>query len=228
MSRRRSLVLEVTETSIISDFERSKPCIDRLRDLGVVVSIDDFGAGFTSLAHLSGLAVGELKLDRAFITGLARTAKVRDLELVRATIELGHAMGLRVVAEGIEDDATLKLLSKLWLRPRPGLFHRAAHARGQAAFPGDDQTRSVARGGLRHGFEPAHLGRYRLLNEPPPLNRWPRYNRWPRQRRSPRQNGRRRTTDRRLRTTDRPPRTDGDAVPLVASGPSRRPRGERV
>ena len=85
--------------------------IEELRDLGVVVSIDDFGAGFTSLAYLSSLAVGELKLDRSFITrpGDARTRQ-RDLELVRATIDLGHALGLRVVAEGVEDSATLDLL----------------------------------------------------------------------------------------------------------------------
>jgi diguanylate cyclase len=78
-----------------------------------VVSIDDFGAGFTSLAYLSSLAVGELKLDRTFITGLGTDGKERDLELVRATIQLGHDMRLRVVAEGIEDVDTLDLLSEL-------------------------------------------------------------------------------------------------------------------
>ena len=88
----------------------------------MVVSIDDFGAGFTSLAYLSGLAVGELKLDRTFITGLAATGKQRDLELVRATIHLGHAMGLRVVAEGIEDDTTLSLLSELGCDLAQGYF----------------------------------------------------------------------------------------------------------
>jgi EAL domain-containing protein (putative c-di-GMP-specific phosphodiesterase class I) len=108
-----SLVLEITETSVISDFDRSKRVIQELWDLGVVVSIDDFGAGFTSLAHLSSLAVKELKLDRTFIAGLARGESARDLDLVRATIELGHALGLRIVAEGIEDDATLTLLSDL-------------------------------------------------------------------------------------------------------------------
>ena len=66
-----ALVLEITETSIITEFERSKLVIEKLRDLGLVVSIDDFGAGFTSLAYLSSLAVGELKLDRTFITPLA-------------------------------------------------------------------------------------------------------------------------------------------------------------
>ena len=71
--------------------------------MGIVVSIDDFGEGFTSLAYLSSLSVGELKLDRKFITDLEAGGKERDLELVRATIRLGHDMELRVVAEGIED-----------------------------------------------------------------------------------------------------------------------------
>ena len=69
-----ALVLEITETSIITDFDRSGRVIEELRDLGVVVSIDDFGAGFTSLAYLSSLAVGELKLDRTFITDLTSPA----------------------------------------------------------------------------------------------------------------------------------------------------------
>ena len=108
-----SLVLEITETSIITDFEASQLVITRLRDVGVLVSIDDFGAGYTSLAYLSNLAVRELKLDGALITGLGQNREERDLELVRATIDLGHAMGLRVVAEGIEDGATLDLLRDL-------------------------------------------------------------------------------------------------------------------
>ena len=107
-----ALVLEITETCMISEFERSRQVIEDLRDLGVIVSIDDFGAGVTSLAYLSSLAVGELKLDRSFIVGLA-AGGVRDLDLVRSTIELGHAMGLRIVAEGIEDGDTLRLLTDL-------------------------------------------------------------------------------------------------------------------
>ncbi len=84
-----ALVLEITETCIISDYERSKKVIEDLRNLGLVISIDDFGAGFTSLAYLGDLAVGELKLDRIFVTGLALGAQVRDLALIRSTIELG-------------------------------------------------------------------------------------------------------------------------------------------
>jgi diguanylate cyclase (GGDEF)-like protein len=109
-----ALVIELTETTVITDFERSKLVIEELHALGLIVSIDDFGSGFTSLAHLSSLAVHELKLDRVFITGLGTgEQRDRDLQLVRATIDLGHTMGLRVVAEGIEDSATLELLSQL-------------------------------------------------------------------------------------------------------------------
>ncbi len=106
-----ALVLEVTETSAISDLDRSKAAIEEMRDLGVIVSVDDFGAGFTSLAYLGSLAVGELKLDRSFITELATASAGRDVAIVQSTIELAHSLGLRVVAEGVEDAATLELLT---------------------------------------------------------------------------------------------------------------------
>jgi diguanylate cyclase (GGDEF)-like protein len=108
-----ALVLEMTETTAIADFERSQLAIQKLHDLGLVVSVDDFGAGFTSLAYLGSLAVGELKLDRSFITRLAEAGDGRDLALVRATVELAHALGLRVVAEGVEDNQCLGLLTGL-------------------------------------------------------------------------------------------------------------------
>jgi diguanylate cyclase (GGDEF)-like protein len=108
-----ALVLEVTETCIIREFDRAKDVVEQLRSEGVTVSIDDFGSGFTSLAYLSGLAVGQLKLDRGFVTRLATARRERDLSLVRSTIELGHALDMRVVAEGIEDAETLELLRGL-------------------------------------------------------------------------------------------------------------------
>jgi diguanylate cyclase (GGDEF)-like protein len=117
-----ALVIEITEETVIHEFVRSQAVIQALRDMGVIVSIDDFGKGFTSLAYLSTLAVGELKLDRTFITALGADGKGRDLELVRATINLGHDMGLRVVAEGIEDIETLDLLSDLGCDMAQGYF----------------------------------------------------------------------------------------------------------
>jgi len=107
-----ALILEITETTVIADFARCKLVIEQMRALGLAVSIDDFGAGFTSLAYLGSLQVSELKLDRTFIGGIAGKDG-RDQTLVQATIELGHALGLRVVAEGIEDRATLDLLARL-------------------------------------------------------------------------------------------------------------------
>ena len=104
------LVLEITETQAIVEFERSQQVIGALGKLGVVVSIDDFGAGFTSLAHLASLPVGEVKLDRSFVSGLSDGAH-RDSDLIRASIELAHAMDLRVVVEGIEDQRSLDLLT---------------------------------------------------------------------------------------------------------------------
>jgi len=117
-----ALIVEITETSIITEFRRSSDVIQELQALGVTVSIDDFGAGFTTLAHLNNLAIGELKLDRTFISNLAAPDSERNLELVRATIQLGHSLGLRVVAEGIEDQATLDLLTQLGCDLAQGYF----------------------------------------------------------------------------------------------------------
>ncbi len=117
-----ALVLEITETNIITEFDRAKVAVDELRGLGIVVSIDDFGTGFTSLAYLSGLAVGELKLDRTFVTHLTAEDRDRGPQLVRSTIELGHALGLRVVAEGIEDRDTLELLRDMGCDIAQGYF----------------------------------------------------------------------------------------------------------
>ncbi len=105
-----TLVLEITETTAITDFNRCKQTIADLKARGITVSVDDFGAGFTSLAYLSSLAVSELKLDRSFVSGLAQAGDQRNIALVRSTISLAHALGMRVVAEGVEDEASLELL----------------------------------------------------------------------------------------------------------------------
>ncbi len=132
-----ALVLEITETNVITEFDRCQSVIAGLRSRGLVVSIDDFGAGFTSLAYLSSLRVGELKLDRTFVSGLAGEEGQRNLELVRSTIELGHAMGLRVVAEGIEDSDTLELLTDLGCDIAQGYFIGRPRPEDQLAFRAD-------------------------------------------------------------------------------------------
>jgi diguanylate cyclase len=117
-----SLILEITETTIIRDFVACQAVIEELRALGVGVSIDDFGSGFTSLAYLGSLPITELKLDRTFIGGLSASGREQDVKLVRATIELGHALGLLVVAEGIETLALLELLALLGCDRAQGYF----------------------------------------------------------------------------------------------------------
>lgn len=85
------LLLEITETTVIDQFESAQDAIGSLAKLGVEVSIDDFGAGFTSLGYLSRLEVGELKLDRCFISPLGTDGRSRAADMVGALIALGHA-----------------------------------------------------------------------------------------------------------------------------------------
>lgn len=117
-----AIVLEITETGVIEDLERAGSVIALLRQQGLTVSIDDFGAGATSLVYLRNLAVRELKLDRSFLAGITGDDQERTVELIRQTIELGHAMGLRIVAEGIEDTETLSLLGTMGCDYAQGYF----------------------------------------------------------------------------------------------------------
>jgi diguanylate cyclase (GGDEF)-like protein len=100
--------LEITESTIMTDPERATAMLQRLAAMGLRLSIDDYGTGHSSLAYLRRLPVHELKIDRSFITHLADDGD--DLQVVRSTIDLAHHLGLRVVAEGIEDAGSLALL----------------------------------------------------------------------------------------------------------------------
>ncbi|WP_432534154.1 putative bifunctional diguanylate cyclase/phosphodiesterase [Kineococcus arenarius] len=102
------LVLEITETAIVVDPDGARRAVQRLRERGVRVSVDDFGAGATSLVHLRGLAVHELKVDRQFVTELM--AHPEDEVIVSSVIALAHRLGLVVVAEGVEDPVTAERL----------------------------------------------------------------------------------------------------------------------
>lgn len=94
------ITFEITETTLISHPARAAEIIRRLRVLGVEVSLDDFGTGFSSLSHLTDFALSELKLDRRFVSDLANpSAEI----VVRSITNLAHALGLRVVAEGVEE-----------------------------------------------------------------------------------------------------------------------------
>jgi diguanylate cyclase len=96
----RLLRLEVTENVIMADPEHAEAVLGALRKLGVFVSLDDFGTGYSSLANLTRLAVDELKIDRSFVSGMS--SDPHHAAIVRSTVSLGHALGLQVVAEGVE------------------------------------------------------------------------------------------------------------------------------
>jgi diguanylate cyclase (GGDEF)-like protein len=106
-----ALCLEITEGTIMADPDRALDVLTRIRALGVRTSIDDFGTGYSSMAYLKLLPVDELKIDRSFVRDMATDPKNRML--VQSAIDLGHNLGLAVVAEGIEDQATLTALHRL-------------------------------------------------------------------------------------------------------------------
>jgi diguanylate cyclase (GGDEF)-like protein len=105
------LKLEVTESAIMAEPERALQALERLVDLGLAVSVDDFGNGYSSLTRLRTLPVQEVKVDRAFVRDMAD--RDNDLAIVRAVVNLGHDLGLRVVAEGVEDDRAWAMLREL-------------------------------------------------------------------------------------------------------------------
>ncbi|MCI2240574.1 EAL domain-containing protein [Kineococcus sp. TRM81007] len=118
------LVLEVTESALLREPERSLAVVQALRALGVQVSIDDFGTGYSSLTQLRQLPVDELKLDRAFTVDLLTDP--RAAAIVANTIALAHALDLRVIAEGVEDGATLAALTQLGCDETQGYLHAKA------------------------------------------------------------------------------------------------------
>ncbi|HZV66574.1 MAG TPA: EAL domain-containing protein [Telluria sp.] len=115
-----SFCLEITESAIMDDPVRAQQTLERLHAMGVDLSIDDFGTGYSSLAYLKRLPVNELKIDKSFVMNMEND--IGDTKIVRSTIELGHAMGLRVVAEGIESEAVWRLLAALGCDQGQGYF----------------------------------------------------------------------------------------------------------
>jgi diguanylate cyclase (GGDEF)-like protein len=105
------LLLELTETSVVTDHARAEHLLRALASGGVHVSIDDFGQGYTSLGYLGHLPVSELKIDRTFVVAMQSSAE--DRAIVASVIELGHQLGLTVVAEGVETVAVLNELDEL-------------------------------------------------------------------------------------------------------------------
>jgi diguanylate cyclase (GGDEF)-like protein len=106
-----ALQLEITESMIMSDPERALATVTRLSRLGARLSVDDFGTGYSSLANLRKMPINELKIDRSFVSPMLQNES--DLIIVRSTINLGHDLGLNVIAEGVEDNPTLEQLAVL-------------------------------------------------------------------------------------------------------------------
>jgi diguanylate cyclase len=118
------LVVEITESAMMADEQASAEVLHRLRDLGVSLAVDDFGTGYSSLGHLRRFPVSKVKIDRGFVSGV--DVDHGDAAIVRAVVAMSHAMGLEVVAEGIETEAQRDLLTSSgvalgqgWLFGRP-------------------------------------------------------------------------------------------------------------
>ncbi len=106
-----SLVLEVTESAVMVDPARAIALLGELKGLGVRLSVDDFGTGYSSLSYLKRLPVHEVKIDRSFVMGLTHGSE--DYAIVRSIVDLGVNLGLEIVAEGVEDQATWDLLKDM-------------------------------------------------------------------------------------------------------------------
>ena len=121
------LALEITESAIMEDVNQSVATFRRLRGLGLSLAIDDYGTGYSSMAQLTRLPVDELKIDKSFVMNMNQNAD--DATIVRSIIELGHTMGLRVTAEGVESRPSLERLRKLHCDTAQGNYiSRALHA----------------------------------------------------------------------------------------------------
>lgn len=107
----RWLELEITESAIMADAERALETLIRLHDMGIGISIDDFGTGYSSLAYLKNLPVDEIKIDKSFILGMARNED--DAFIPQSVIDLGHNLGMQVVAEGVETQRILDRLAAM-------------------------------------------------------------------------------------------------------------------
>jgi diguanylate cyclase (GGDEF)-like protein len=109
--RAEQLVLEVTESTIMVDKERAMSMLNRLAATGIKISVDDFGTGYSSLAHLSALPISEVKIDKSFVMDMLENST--HAKIVRAIIDLGHNLGMKVVAEGVDDPSIYRRLAGL-------------------------------------------------------------------------------------------------------------------
>ena len=107
----QQLKLEVTETLMLENFDQSKKVLNNLRNLGATIAIDDFGTGYSSLSYLHQLPLDTLKIDRAFINKIEKNKK--SLQIVEAIMNLSNTLDINVVAEGIETEKQMSILTNL-------------------------------------------------------------------------------------------------------------------
>jgi EAL domain-containing protein (putative c-di-GMP-specific phosphodiesterase class I)/GGDEF domain-containing protein len=137
------LCFEITETAIIENPEAAIANIDRFAAAGIEISIDDYGAGLSSLAYLKRIPANELKIDKVFIMGMAQGK--RDALLVRSTVDLAHSLGMKVTAEGVETPMVMSLLSGMGCDIAQGyLIARPMPLAALADFLAGDAGRSAA------------------------------------------------------------------------------------
>jgi diguanylate cyclase (GGDEF)-like protein len=105
------LVIEITEATLMQDIERATELLSSLSEAGITIAIDDFGTGYSSLSYLKRLPIDTLKIDQSFVTDVAFDRQ--DIAIVRSIIDLGHNLGYKVVAEGVENSMTMEALDKL-------------------------------------------------------------------------------------------------------------------
>jgi diguanylate cyclase (GGDEF)-like protein len=128
-----ALIVEITESALV-DSARSRNTVAALQDLGVRISLDDYGTGWSSLARLQDVSVDELKLDRIFVARLAHDP--RSVAIVRSTVALAHSLGADLVAEGVEDEVTLGALRLYGCTITQGFVH-------SPPLPADDMLRWI-------------------------------------------------------------------------------------
>lgn len=157
------LVLEITESEVMADRALARSALSAFRDLGVKIAIDDFGTGFSSLSQLQQLPIDEIKVDQSFVAGML--SNPQDAVIVRSIVELGHNLGLEVVAEGAEDEEQLDALRTFgadrvqgYLISRPMPFENFMEWLGQLPANGPGKVMAVD---LSAGARPARrpLGR---------------------------------------------------------------------
>jgi diguanylate cyclase (GGDEF)-like protein/PAS domain S-box-containing protein len=139
-----SVWLEITETALLSDEHSATAALRELRSLGLHLAVDDFGTGYSSLTYLRRFPVESIKIDKSFVAGLGLEAD--DTTIVAAVVQLGHALGLCVVAEGVESPLQLAHLRELgcdraqgylFSRPRPAVLIPAGSPADGVASPGE-------------------------------------------------------------------------------------------